>query len=423
MASGHGMRPADAGPQGGASAVAGAGDIESVTGFAARVLGEPPSALVEIGNGNLNQVFRARSATESVIIKRALPYVRSVGPSWPLTTNRVRIEADAYAVHEAVSPGSLPRLIARNDAEAMIALEDVGTAGDWRGQLIAGASVPGVGRAVGAYCGDIIVGTEARRSGQDPDGPARGSDGIGATGAAGGVNEGDRAARYREAFDDATMQRFTERMVFRAPFEHDSSNSWPPHLRDVAARIRADRAARDSAAKARRLFMTSAECLLHGDLHTGSVLADDAGGVRVIDLEFAFYGPPAFDVATFLAHLCLARIRRTVLDDGHGVAYLDRTAAEFWAELIHRLRARASEPHRYTGRLVSHAALFMGIELLRRIGGRFKVEDLMTLPERPREAAERLALGTWHDLVSSHATLRTFPELWDRAVNSQKGYL
>ena len=37
-------------------------------------------------------------------------------------------------------------------------------------------------------------------------------------------------------------------------------------------------------------FLSDAEALLHGDLHTGSVLVTPAD-TRVIDPEFAFYGP------------------------------------------------------------------------------------------------------------------------------------
>lgn len=56
-----------------------------------------PQALVsadEIGDGNLNLVFkiRDRGGVSRVIVKQALPYVRCVGESWPLTLDRARIE-------------------------------------------------------------------------------------------------------------------------------------------------------------------------------------------------------------------------------------------------------------------------------------------------------------------------------------------
>jgi 5-methylthioribose kinase len=41
--------------------------------------------------------------------------------------------------------------------------------------------------------------------------------------------------------------------------------------------------------------VSSAEALIHGDLHTGSVMVTREE-TRVIDPEFAFYGPMDFDV-------------------------------------------------------------------------------------------------------------------------------
>ena len=51
--------------------------------------------------------------------------------------------------------------------------------------------------------------------------------------------------------------------------------------------------------------MERAQALLHGDLHTGSVLVTP-NTTHVIDAEFATYGPMAFDVGKFMANLLLA---------------------------------------------------------------------------------------------------------------------
>ena len=43
-------------------------------------------------------------------------------------------------------------------------------------------------------------------------------------------------------------------------------------------------------AKLRNGFMNNAQALLHGDLHSGSIFANERG-IKIIDPEFAFYGP------------------------------------------------------------------------------------------------------------------------------------
>ena len=51
--------------------------------------------------------------------------------------------------------------------------------------------------------------------------------------------------------------------------------------------------------------MTSAEALIHGDLHTGSIMMTTED-TRVIDPEFAFIGPMGFDVGAVIGNLFLA---------------------------------------------------------------------------------------------------------------------
>jgi hypothetical protein len=66
-------------------------DVESVRAFAQPYLPGPAEAVEEIGDGNLNLVFRVRGGGGSVIVKQALPYLELAGDSWPLTLARARI--------------------------------------------------------------------------------------------------------------------------------------------------------------------------------------------------------------------------------------------------------------------------------------------------------------------------------------------
>jgi len=72
-------------------------------------------------------------------------------------------------------------------------------------------------------------------------------------------------------------------------------------------------------------FMASPEALLHGDLHTGSIMVTDSQ-TRVIDPEFAFYGPMGFDVGAVLANLLMAYFASA----GHERAPGERAVFEGW---------------------------------------------------------------------------------------------
>ena len=43
-------------------------------------------------------------------------------------------------------------------------------------------------------------------------------------------------------------------------------------------------------------YMTHAETLIHADLHTGSIMLNETD-TRMIDPEFCYFGPMAYDVA------------------------------------------------------------------------------------------------------------------------------
>ncbi|TIT25997.1 MAG: S-methyl-5-thioribose kinase, partial [Mesorhizobium sp.] len=82
------------------------------------------------------------------------------------------------------------------------------------------------------------------------------------------------------------------------------------------------------------LFVDNVETLLHGDLHSGSIMVTDTE-TRMIDPEFAFYGPIAFDVGMLLANFWMSFFSQR----GHEQtekrdamrAYLLGVTAETWA--------------------------------------------------------------------------------------------
>ena len=72
-------------------------------------------------------------------------------------------------------------------------------------------------------------------------------------------------------------------------------------------------------------FITEAQALLHGDMHTGSLMVTQ-DTTYAIDAEFAVYGPIAFDVGKFLANLLLAFFAL----DGHCSGREQRSQQRQW---------------------------------------------------------------------------------------------
>lgn len=93
--------------------------------------------------------------------------------------------------------------------------------------------------------------------------------------------------------------------VFTDPWHEAKYNRHTsPHLDASVRALQSDREAKLAATAVKAQFLTRREALIHGDLHTGSCMATESS-YYVIDSEFAFFGPLAFDVGKLMANLLL----------------------------------------------------------------------------------------------------------------------
>ena len=252
----------------------------------------------------------------------------------------------------------------------------------------------------------------------------------------------DVKARETALFAGNTaLSKITEDLVFTDPYRDHPLNRWTsPALDEDVARIRADVAWKAEVQALKHAFLTRAEALVHGDLHTGSVMVSDDGDTRVIDSEFAFYGPMGFDPGALLANLWL----NAFAQDGHGEgaagqqawlmdqaraawgAFASRFAALWDAERMGDAWPRALFEEQGQGSEAARAALiarvqvdalgFAGAKMARRILGLAGVADLEEIepPER-RAACERRALRLARALIVERARIGTVEAACERA--------
>jgi 5-methylthioribose kinase len=120
------------------------------------------------------------------------------------------------------------------------------------------------------------------------------------------MTAGERKRDLALFADNIELCDITENLVFTDPyFDAPMNRHTSPQLDAVVAELRADRDLKVEAQRLKHLFAAKAETLLHGDLHTGSIMVTD-DDTRVIDPEFAWYGPMAFDVGMMLANFWMS---------------------------------------------------------------------------------------------------------------------
>ena len=261
----------------------------------------------EVGDGNINFVYIVSCAAtqNAVVVKQGLPFVRVVGESWPLTQERVRYEAEALQTAHGFCPAHVPEVFLYDPSMSVIAMRFLEPPHIiLRGGIVAGETYPLLAEHAGEYLATTLFGSSALAVGCE------------------------RLREQRQAFgQNEAMCALTEQVIFTEPYCDAENNKWTsPQLDAAAASLRGDVALKTKMAALKRAFATDAAALLHGDLHTGSIMCTSTT-TFVIDHEFAFYGPMGFDVGAFLANVLLAYFSQ----DGHEkTSGGDRSASRAW---------------------------------------------------------------------------------------------
>jgi 5-methylthioribose kinase len=225
--------------------------------------------------------------------------------------------------------------------------------------------------------------------------------------------------------------RITEGLVFTEPYIEHDNNSFASELAPVVAALRSDDELRGEVGMLKYAFMTKAEALIHGDLHTGSVMValtdEGEGDARIIDPEFAFYGPVGFDLGAVFGNYLAARARAVVLNrPAEFTEWLGGLAQETWDAFEAEMRRLwATRPdvtwtdsflEAWLAQVLEDAIGFAGCKATRRVIGLAKVSDIETLPHPEHVEAAAIVLGTarlWIKLRSSMDSIAAADDVFD----------
>ena len=228
----------------------------------------------------------------------------------------------------------------------------------------------------------------------------------------------------------------TETLVFTDPYFAAPLNRHTPGLEPWIAPLRADRDLKIAAQEMKHAFVSRTETLVHGDLHSGSMMVT-ANDTQVIDPEFAIYGPFGFDIGHAVSPICCwpssrnraTRRLRAARDRyrAHGPGLDRRTcgrssppsSASLWQTertgILYQ-RSLFEDAGRRVGRraaltlvlrgIWTDALGFCGVEMHRRILGLAHVEDLEAIADPARRlVCEARALEAGRIIATSRQSL------------------
>lgn len=378
----------------------------------------------EVGDGNLNLVFIVRNKndlSQEVVLKQALPYLRVAGDSWPLTRERMRYETLALLKHHELAPGLVPKVHDSDEEMSLVIMEYLGRHEIMRKPLVARRRFPKFADHISTFLVNSLFYTSDL------------------------YLTGVEKKLLMAKFVNEQLRKLQEDFVYTNPYMESEENNWNPLLDQDVQSVRQNAALKMAIAEMKHAYMNNSEALIHADLHTGSIMLNEED-TRVIDPEFAFFGPMAYDVGAVLQNLILNHLSHYAHTpdkeerESYQTYLLDmvrdiwnqfaRKFDETWAannrgELVPAkywdfpggAEAFAEYRRRYIARLLQETAGHGGVKFLRRMMGIVSVWDISSIedPEK-RAVAERLAIRIGTRWVLERKSVASIDDL----INSVK---
>ena len=367
----------------------------------------------EIGDGNLNHVFHISDTASGrgLILKQALPYVKVVGESVPLTLDRVRIEYEALRIQGELCPDLTPKVYAYEPDMALLVIEDLSDHIIMRRGLMERSRYPLFAEHIGSFLARRLFFTSDLAM--------------------------DLLEKKRQvkAFINPELCNVTEDLILDAPYKKSRMNIFEPHIRDAVERIWADTELHLEVALLREKFLTRAEALLHGDFHTDNIFIKP-DSMKVIDPEFAFYGPMGFDIGTVIANLLLnysgqegwspdaqerTDYRRYLLDTVRDLwTQFELQFRQLWnGHAVDRMAKTVKYQDLYVARLLQDTIGFAGAVMVCRVHGFIHVADIDHIEDAAaRERAQRIALEIGTELIKRNRSARSIEEVLSIALKA-----
>jgi 5-methylthioribose kinase len=354
----------------------------------------------EVGDGNLNTVYIIQNADnpkEGLVVKQALPYLRILGEGWKLTRERIRFETESLRLYNQYAPGLAPAIYDYDDEMSLVAMEYLGNHLIMRKALVARQRLPLFADHIATFMANTLFYTSDL------------------------YLTGLEKKTLQARFINPHLCKIQEDFVFTNPLMESPENQWNPLVDDEVQWARANGALKIAAAEMKASYMTHAQALIHSDLHTGSIMLNPED-TRVIDSEFAFYGPMGFDVGAVLENLVLNCLSHYGHTDDPAVreeyqAYIltmvrdvwNGFAAKFEALWVANNKGELAPPQywnwpggeeafahfrrRYILDILRDAAGHGGCKMLRRMMGVVSVWDISSIADTSKRAiAERKAI-------------------------------
>jgi len=382
-------------------------EIKSISSY----LGEGEIKIEEIGDGNLNFVYIVTNIDnqKSLIVKQAVPYLRIAGEGFPLSRERMSYEIRALQFYGELIPNLVPKIYYADESMSLVIMENLSKHIIMRKGLIDTTIYPNFAEDISTFLAQTLFYSSSLYL---------------------------TSSKKRQLIDkfnsNIELCKLTEDFVFTLAFMDDETNDINPQLKKEARELFDENKFKKNLLKLKYIFMTQSDALLHGDLHTGSIMLN-SDETYVIDPEFAFVGPFGFDIGALIANMINSYISHFYRsEDSKYQEWVLDSIKEIWNGFESKFLTLWSEhPNSallkdgfiakteldefkatFMHNIFQQTVGFAGAKMARRVFGIAGVEDIRGIDNiDKRKKAELMALSIGKNLILNYKNIDTIDEL------------
>ncbi|WP_024955707.1 phosphotransferase [Sulfurospirillum arcachonense] len=217
-------------------------------------------SIKEIGDGNLNFVYKINDDTNTYALKHAKPYLKMLGTQFKLTQKRVLAEMNSMEYFHSIAPQFIPKIYLKDEKEFFFVMKYLKDYSSMR--EVSNNSF--VYESLGEFL--FLVATNNPKNNL-----------------------------YYECEE---LKEITKNYVFEYPFIKDHEALV---IKDDFPQIVFSKEFLANKEVLKKLFLDSKKTLIHGDLHTDSIMIQK-DKIAIIDSEFSLFSDISFDIGNLLAH-------------------------------------------------------------------------------------------------------------------------
>ena len=327
----------------------------------------------EIGDGNINYIFKVENKIDgkSIVLKQADKLLRSSGR--PLDLTRSKIEANILRIENNLAPHFVPEIYFYDEIMCVLAMEDISEYKNLRTELIAGKIFLNFADNISEFLSRTLLLTTDLF-----------------------MNKFEKKKNVKE-FINPELCDISECLVFTEPYDNNRNRNiiTAGNEEFVENMLYKNEDLHFSILKLREKFMNYSQSLIHGDLHSGSIFINEKG-IKIIDPEFSFYGPMAYDIGNVIGNLYFPLYRaKFFMEDSKKkeefINWLEKCILDIpilfskkckllWEKYSNdKLLKNKKFRDYYIENIVKDSLAYAGTEMIRRTVGDAKVLELTSL--------------------------------------------